>query len=173
MGRARPRHGRRDPARAVNVVIFYQEHVAERKTMVDAAAHPHGVLIQHAIAGERFAGVQDRRPGGSHGIHEGAGVGSDTRHPLQEIERATLRRQQRGRRPLHLGDLLTCHHFLAVSDAGHEHDGGIHAVEHRFGHRQAGDHARGLSRDEPVQQRAGVQRRLAGRIARADVLGNG
>ena len=84
VGGAGALHGGQDAAGGVDVVVLDEHHVIEGHAVVQSAAHAHGVLVQHAVAGQRLARVEHRRPGAGHGVHKAAGQRGDARQPLQE-----------------------------------------------------------------------------------------
>lgn len=111
--------------------------------MVDATAHPHGVLLQHPQARQGLAGVADRRAGALDGldpVRRGGGDAAQMRHQVQrgafggeQPAGGRLDGQQRGAR-------LDARAVLdAVDDAVAA--AAQHVVEHHQGQVHAGGHA--------------------------------
>ncbi|OQB01621.1 MAG: hypothetical protein BWY25_01033 [Chloroflexi bacterium ADurb.Bin222] len=173
MRRAGAGHGGSEAAGAVNVIVFHHEHVEEGHAVILPAAHAHGVFIEHAIAGQRLAGVEDHGARCGDGVHEIARRRGNTRHPLQEVECRALPRQQRRARAADLGEELARGDFLSVADIRGESECGVHGAEDGFRYGQAGDDPRRFGDDAPDQRHGGVEGGLAGRIAGPDVLGEG
>ena len=165
-------HGRTDPASALDVIIFDQEHVIERQTVVLPPAHAHGILFQEAIAGRCLARVQDRRRRRGYRIDEAARQRGNARQPLQEVQRRALGCQQAPRRAARLSDNFAHDDFLTVRHPRCELDGRVDTLQDRLDQRQASDYPIGLDHEAAVQNRVLGQRGLAGRVARPDVLGN-
>ena len=170
---ARKCHGGRNAARAVDVVVLDHHHVEERHAVVHPAAHAHGVLIEHAVAGQRFARIEDGCLGGGDGGGEHARYRGDARHPLEEVEGDALCCQQGRSRPANFRDDLAWHDLLSIGDVGNEVDGRVDAVEDGSGHRQPGDDAARFGGDAAMQHHVCVQCCVASRVTRPDVLGNG
>jgi hypothetical protein len=83
------------------VVVLDQNAVAVTEAMIDAATRAHG-----GISSTRMSGVVLRvsivmRPAAA---HELARQRCDARHPLHEVERGSLRGEQRRGPALNLGD---------------------------------------------------------------------
>ena len=141
--------------------------------MVLPAAHPHGVLLQGAVARVGLARIQDGGRSAGDGVHEGAGERGDAGEVLQEVERRTFCGQHPPAGAAHLGYQVTRHDLGPVADAGGEADARLDAREDCLSDWQPGDDASGLSDDVRMESPAGRQRGLGGGVARADVLGDG
>ena len=145
----------------------------ERHPVVDPAAAAHGVLLQRPQQRRRLAGVADPRAGAGDGVDPRPGRRRDAGQVAQQVERGPLAGQQRRRRA------ADAHQDVAGADRVHRRCSGARprasaptsGAHHRFGDRQAGDHAVG-PRDEVAPRASGPgDRRDAGDVdAAVEVL---
>ena len=95
--RPHPLVRRHDAARGDDVVVLDQRRVGQRHPVVDPAADPDGVLLQHPQPGRRLAGVADARAGPVERVDPRPGGGRDARGEGQQVQRDALGREQRAR----------------------------------------------------------------------------
>ncbi len=80
------------------MVVLDQHARREVHPVIGAAPRAHGVLLEHAPAGERLAGVEDLGAGALHRVDVARGDRRDAGQVLHEIQSDALGRQQaRGR----------------------------------------------------------------------------
>ena len=93
-------------AQTGEVVVLHEHEVGERAPVVDAAARPHGRLLEGPKAGRRLAGVP--HPGGGiavrRGRDEAAGERGHAAEVAEEVEGRALPRQHRRQGPAHRAD---------------------------------------------------------------------
>ena len=77
-------------AQRLDVVVLYQDAVAQVAAVVVAAAAAHGVLVQRAQARRGLAGVDYAHVVARHGVDVAARGGGDAAHALHEVERGAL-----------------------------------------------------------------------------------
>jgi hypothetical protein len=82
------------------VVVLDHRHRSEVAPVIGAATAPDCVLLEVAQAGGGLPGVQDADAGAGNRIDEGPRQGCGAAHPLQEIQRHTLRLEERPHRSL-------------------------------------------------------------------------
>ena len=87
--------GIHDTASEVHMVILQQNHVKQSDTVVTAAANLHGLLLQHAHARRRLAGVKHAGLRTLQALHIFVRHGGNTTHALHDVQHQTLRLQQR------------------------------------------------------------------------------
>ena len=95
----------------------------------------------------------------------------DAAQPLQKVERRALGREQRARVAADIGDDFARLDTRAVAPPHFEDRLRIELTERLGGHVEAGDDEIGLGDDRAARARAPRDRRGAGRIAAAAILG--
>ncbi len=132
---AHGREGRGDPAGGDDVVVLDERGVGQRHAVVDAAAAPHGVLLERAQPGRRLAGVADARAGAVDRVDPGGGERRDAGQVAQQVERGALGGEQRPHGTVGLEHRLPAHGPLAVGGQRAQLHPGHDDVEDR--HRDA------------------------------------
>ncbi len=140
--------------------------------MVGATAHADGILVEHTVAGQRLACVEEGRLGCADGAYRPAGVGRDARKPLEEVECGAFRRKQAAPLTPNLGNELARDDRLPFSHAGSEGKLRIDITEDGFGNGKSGNHSRCFRDQSPHERRARGEGGEAGGITGADVLGD-
>ena len=138
--------------------------------MVVASARQDRLLLEHPQARRRLARVEDGGARAVHRLDEARGESGDARQPGQEVERHALAAQDRGGGAGHLGHQAPLPP-LALPSARVPAELRINATEDRLRYPQPRDHAGRLLLDARPRPRVRRDERLAGDVARPDVLG--
>ena len=154
------------------VVVLDQDGGVEPGAMVGAAAAAHGVLLEDAQRRRGLAGIEDGDAARGR-VDEARGQRGDARQPLQEVQRDPLGGEQGPGPSGHFGHRLAGFAARAVAPAHGEHRVGVELPECRLGDPDAGDDQRRLGDDDAARLHRRVDRRRAGDVAAADVLGEG
>ena len=160
-----------DAASEIHVVVLQQDHVKKTDTVVASASDLHGLLLEHAHAGRRLAGVEHTclrtlQPLYILVCHRG-----DTAHALHDVQHQALRLQQRA--------YLTCHYhgdvaLLHTRTVAHQHlhlHGGVEAAEHLLGNLHTGEDAVFLDQQMRLAHRVLRDATERGMVTVTDILG--
>jgi hypothetical protein len=75
-----------------DVIILDHDRIMQAVAVVDPTANPDGILLDQPQARSRLAGLHQAGPVVLDRLCQFAGLGGDSAHPLDEVERHTLRR---------------------------------------------------------------------------------
>src|SRR5208283_3868594 len=107
--------------------------------MIDSTSHCDGVFVEHPPTRERFPGVDDVDTRALHARYVALGQARDPAHPSEEVQRATLPREDGAERALEGRKPGACPDIGAVPNLFVKVQGGIDCREHGLCDSEAAD----------------------------------
>ena len=147
------------------MVVLHQHAVIHAHAVVRAAAAGDGVLLEDAQAGRRLARVEDERAPLLRRVDELPRERRRRAHPLHEVERRALRREDAARLAAELQDRLVWLHLRSVGPEDRHLDRLVDGLQDGRRDRCARDDARHARVDLADGLRLRVDKRLARRVA--------
>ena len=102
------------PSERGQMIVLYEHHVVQAKTMINATACDHCSLFQCAQPGRGFACIQDLGRMVSNGINKLARKRCDAAETLQKIQRDAFRFQNRTRQAAHFDNDIAGNNVVAI-----------------------------------------------------------
>ena len=153
------------------VVVLHHGPVVKSHAVVGAAAVGHGGFFQKAVAGRRFAGVQNAGAGVGDGLYVFPGEGSHTGKALDEVQGRALRTQNGPGGPFNEHDYGAGRHGFPVVQVYFHLQAGVHLAEYFRRHVDAGQNAFLAGRQDGPGRQVFGNEISGGYVARAEVFG--
>src|SRR4029077_12308595 len=102
------------PSKSRQVIVLYEHHVVQAKTMIHAAACDHCCLFQRPHSGRGLACIQNLGWMVSNGINKLARKGRDAAETLQKIQCDPLRLQNRPRQTAHFDNKAASDNLVSI-----------------------------------------------------------
>jgi hypothetical protein len=154
------------PAGDGDVIVLDHRRIPKAHAVVAGAAHPGGVFLERAQAGEGLAGVEKHRAGARDRLDIAPGEGGDAGEVLDDVEGGALGGEQRPGAPAKAKEIGARFDRIAVANERFDLHPGIERAEEGLGDRQAGGDDRLAAVHHPREARVGRDHRL-----RRDVAG--
>ena len=158
----------------LDVVVLNQDAVGQVQPVVVAAAHPHSVLVQEAVARRRLAGVHDAGAAALDGADVAVGVGWRCRScACMKLSAARSARRMLPAAPRTRAMSFPGDRIAPSARNPCNSSAGFHPLKDGQGHVDAGENPVGLGPDDPFGLNVGRDQRLGGRVVERLVFGQG
>ena len=153
-----------------HVIIFDEESVTERQTMVGPAAEGYRPFLKLSKARNGFSGIQQGSGIVADRVAKLSGQGGNAGEMLQKIQGDAFARQNRTGRSMKRCKDAACVKTVAIRDRWCHHDPGIDDLIHEIENRHACQDTTLLGHKLGVGAKMRVNERARGDIAEGDVF---